>query len=211
MCSKLFQEQQPFGQAILQSGVASRNIKTLAEQQKNYDAICVYFGLQGDSEDRLQKLREISAEDLVKAYIALGTPVPTWLGTLDGYLLDQQTEPSSLPSLKYPPSIKRLLLGDCLHEGLIFKMPTEKQELDFEKIKSRAEAIFGPEDVTKIFQAYGISPGQDRDQLLESIFAIITDGAWSQPIEAVGRSFKNGDVFYYHVMEGNPFDGPNKG
>jgi carboxylesterase type B len=213
MLSELFQEKIPFTQAILQSGVSSRNVRTLQQQQVYFDLIAAHVKIQADTSvaEKLQALRDIPAEDLAKAYIALGAPVQAWHATADGYFLKTPSKASALSSIKYPGSIKRILIGDCTAEGLIFAPGVKAMKLDFEKVHSLAVKELGEVKSQEIMQAYGISKDQSPEQLYSSVIKIVTDVAWSQPIEAVARSFSNGDVFYYHMSEVNPFDGPNKG
>ncbi|KAJ5460938.1 Alpha/Beta hydrolase protein [Penicillium daleae] len=212
MSSGLFFKETPFHQAILQSGVSSRNVLTIERQQKRFDLITTHLkiGAEKSRTEKLQDLRDIPPDDLVKAYIALGTPVPSWQGTVDNHFLHSVSTASSLPSMKYPSTLRRLLLGDTQHEGLIFGTPIKKAGLEFAKVQLAVEQSLGRENTQRVLEAYGITKELSPQQLFVPVVQIVTDGAWSQPIEAVAKSFSNGDVFYYHLTEVNPFEGPNK-
>lgn len=167
--------------------------------------------VDGSPKDQLRALRNVSADDLVLSYIALGSPVPAWQATVDGYFLKQNVEASTLSSQKYHSSLKRILMGDCASEGLIFAMPLQKQQWKYEGVQALAVEIMGEERASQVLQAYGISAVLSEEALFSALIKIISDAEWSQPIREVAKSFPNGDVFYYHMAEGNPFDGPNKG
>jgi hypothetical protein len=161
--------------------------------------------------DRLRALREVPADDLVLSYIALGSPVPAWQATVDGYFLNKNVTASTLSSQKYHSSFKRVLMGDCAAEGLIFALPLQNQQWNFERVHSLAVEVMGAEQGGQVLQAYGISADLSKEELFSALVKLVSDAEWSQPMREVARSFSNGDVFYYHMAEGNPFDGPNKG
>ena len=188
-------------------------MRGLKHQQAVYEKIIDHLKIERDKspKEKLQALREVPADDLVNSYIALGTPVPSWQATVDGYFLKMIPTASNLPLQKYPPSLKRVLIGDCAAEGLIFADRLNRMEWSFGKLEPLFSKLLGGERGQEFLQAYGISENSSTEDLFLSLIKFLTDAEWSQPIQAVAKSFSNGDVFYYHMAEGNPFDGVNKG
>lgn len=214
MSSAIFAEQKPFSQAILQSGVASLTNRTLDHQQNIYNKITRHLKLQDKTgPEKLAALRALSGDEMCAAYMALGGPISSWQATVDGYFLTDPTalHASNLPKLKYDPSLKRLLLGDTADEGLIFAMGLMAAKHTFASVHALAVAKLGEADAKTVLEAYGISEATEPGPLLGKLLQLATDAEWSQPVEAVAKSFSNGEVFYYHVAEVNPFDGPAKG
>ena len=163
------------------------------------------------STERLEQLRRLSSDELVNAYIARGAPVPSWQATVDGYFLTSIPSASKLASLKYHPSLKRVLLGDCAAEGLIFAMGVQAQQLDFEKVSSLAISHLGSSEAAKeVLHMYGMSAEQTSEQLFKSVIRLLTDAEWSQPINCVAKSIP-GKKFYYNISAQNPFPGPTQG
>jgi Carboxylesterase family len=197
----------------LQSGVGSLTVRTAKHQQGVYEKVLANFKIQNDEScQSLKALREISADDLVLSYIALGSgPIPAWQATVDGYFLTTSLSVSNLSLQKYDPSVERLLIGDCAAEGLIFSMPLSKRQWTFDRVQKLATDILGEQHGKEILQAYGISGDLPYEQLFAALLKLLTDAEWSQPIREVARSFSNGDVFYYHLIEGNPFEGAHQG
>ncbi|KAL6408580.1 Lipase 3, partial [Ilyonectria robusta] len=212
LCSELFKSALPFNQVILQSGVGSLTVRTAKHQQGVYEKLLAHLKIDTDkSSENLKALRDISADDLVLSYIALGSgPVPAWQATVDDYFLATNCSVSSLSQQQYHPSLKRLLIGDCAAEGLIFSMPLSKHEWTFDKVQSLATKVLGEQDAQAVLQAYGISADSSYEELFASLIKLLSDAEWSQPMREVAKSFSNGDVFYYHLTEGNPFDGAHK-
>jgi hypothetical protein len=213
LCSELFKTALPFNQVILQSGVSSLTVRNIKHQNNVYEKVLQHLKIPEDvsSKDKLQALRNVSADDLVLAYIALGSPVPAWQATVDGYFLANNSSPSSLSSLKYHPSVKRLLIGDCAAEGLIFALPLQKRQWTFDRVQKLSSEVLGDDRGNKVMEKYGITADLSKEEILLSLVELSSDVEWSQPIREVAKSFSNGDVFYYHMAEGNPFEGPNKG
>ena len=213
MCSELFKAAEPFSQAILASGVATLTVRSFEHQQRLYGKITTHLNLQneGSSVKRLQALRDVPSEKLVDSYIALGAPVVSWQATVDGVFLKNPPKIFNLPSQVYDPSIHRLLIGDAAHEGTIFAYPLRSMQLDYPKLQGLAEAALGPENAKELLQQFHIAPNSTPDEFFTNLTQLLTDAEWSHPIQALARSFSNGDVFYYQIRDVNPFEGPNKG
>ncbi|OQU95216.1 hypothetical protein CLAIMM_01455 [Cladophialophora immunda] len=213
MCSNLFVDSLPFTQAILQSGVAPLTVRTMRHHQSSYDKLLAHFKIESTlpPEGQLRALRDVAADDLVKGYVALGSPFKSWQAVVDNYLLKELPRFSTLSSVQYPASVKSLLLGDCAAEGLIFIDKVKSMGWDFDRVQALAEKTLGKKNSQEVLETFGIRANQTPEELLASIISLGTDAEWSQPIEAVARSFSNGDVFYYHMSQGNPFDGRHKG
>ena len=202
-----------FQQAILQSGTAPLGIRTLPQQQVSFDKIVAFHKIDPSAtpEEKLEALRKVSADEIVTSYIARGSPMAPWQSTIDDYFLKTPPSYTNLASQSYPKNIKRLLLGDCANEGLIFSPGFDAAKWDFERLKSLAISFLGAEKAEQVFEQYGISAELSPQELRTNAIHIITEAEWSQPVNAVAKSFSDGPVFYYHITATNPFDGPNKG
>lgn len=146
----------------------------------------------------------------MKSYFALGGPVPSWQATVDGYFLKALPTNSKLPQQVYPPSLKRVLIGDVATEGLIFAHGINKQEWSGERLWQLATTIFEEEQAKEIFEFYGLKSNANSKELFPGLIRLVSDAEWSQPIEAVAHSLSK-PTFYYHITEANPFPGPNQG
>jgi carboxylesterase type B len=208
----LFSLSLPFSQAILQSGVAPLSVRGIKHAQSIFDKITGHLDIDAlPLKEKVQALRDASAEDLVKSYIALGSPLPSWQATVDGHFLKTLPRFSTLSLQTYDPSLKRLLIGDCAAEAVIWAEKLQSMAWNYEKLQALSSNILGEERVSEVLQAYVISTDASAEQLQFSLIRLLTDAEWSQPIEAVAHSFSNRDVFYYHMAEGNPFPGPKQG
>jgi hypothetical protein len=210
--SELFASSLPFSQVILQSGVAPLTVRGIKHQQAVFDKISAH--LQIDSAlipaDQVRRLRELPVEDLLKSYIAIGV-MSSWQATMDGYYLKTLPKFSQLPSQTYHSSLKRLLIGDCKAEGILWIDKLKQLAWSHEKLQALSSSILGAEQTAELLQAYRLSADAPPEQLIPGLIRLLTEAEWSQPIEAVARSFSNGEVFYYHFTEGNPFPGPKQG
>lgn len=214
MSSPTFAEHKPFSQAILMSGVSSVFLRTYAHHQNTYDRITNHLKLQDKTgAEKLAALRALSGDEMCAAYNALGGPMGTWNACIDGYFLvdPEALHIENLPKRKYDASIKRVLLGDTEDEGLIAAPILLARKNTYETVRELAIKHLGPVDGPDVLEAYGISSTIAPGPLFQSLVKVISDATWSQPIEAFAKSFSSGDVFYYHVAEVNPFEGPAKG
>lgn len=202
-----------FSQAILQSGAAPLNIRTLPKQQESFDQIVAFHKVDAGAtpEEKVAALRKVSADEIVNSYVARGNPMIPWQCTVDDFFLKNPPTYTNLASQTYPKNIERLLLGDTTNEGLIFSHGYDAAKWDYERLNALATKILGPEKAKKVFDSYGVSAGLSPSELRTNGIHIISEAEWSQPVNAVAKSFKHGPVFYYHMSTGNPFDGPNKG
>lgn len=210
--SELFKQVQPFSQAILQSGVGLRHADTMEKMQAKYDKFAAFHKIQGNATpaERLQALRDVTSEDFVNGYSALGPPIMPWQATIDGYFIKSATGVLEAASVKYHSSLKRLLIGDCQTEGTIFALPIQKQQWTFGRLDLLARKLLGNEAAEEVYEVLKISQDSTPQQLNKALIRLASDADWSQPIESVTKTFP-GDVFYYHISQGNPFEGPIKG
>ncbi|RDL31820.1 Uncharacterized protein BP5553_09222 [Venustampulla echinocandica] len=210
--SELFPSRLPFNQAILQSGVAPLTVRGMKHHQDLFDKIASHFQLDLalPLDDQISRLRELPTEDLIKSYIATGSPMPSWQAAVDGYYLKTLPKFSQLLSQTYHRSLKRLLIGDCDAEGILWVDKLKQLAWTYEKLQALSSSILGEERTTELLQAYELSADAAPERLIPGLIRLLTDAEWSQPIEAVAHSFANGDVFYYHFKEGNPFPGPKQ-
>lgn len=202
-----------FSQAILQSGAAPLNIRTMPKQQQTFDQIVAFHKVdaRATAEEKVAALRKVSADEIVNSYVARGNPMIPWQCTVDDFFLKNPPSYTNLASQTYPKNIERLLLGDTTNEGLIFSHGYDAAKWDFERLSALGEKILGPEKTKKVFEQYGVSADLSPSELRTNAIHIISEAEWSQPVNAVAKSFNQGPVFYYHMSTGNPFDGPNKG
>lgn len=185
-------------------------MRSLNHQQDIYDKITAYVKATGSGKDKIEALRKLPADDLVGAYMALGAPIQSWQATVDGYYIKETIRASGLPAVKYDSGLKRILIGECTEEGRIAAPNVMALKWTYDRVLAAATEHLG-KNAEEVLKAYGITADITPDKLIPALFKVITDGEWCQPIEAVAKSFSNGDVFYYNMSELNPFEGPNKG
>lgn len=210
--SELFNEAQPFSQAILQSGVGLHHADSLSAMQAKYDRFVSFHKIPPTASptERLQALRNITTEDFVNGYSALGPPIMPWQATIDGYFIKNATSVEDAASVKYDASLKRLMIGDCQTEGTIFALPIQKQQWTFDKLDPLARKLLGDKAAEEFYETFQISKDLTPQQFSKGLIRLASDADWSQLVEAVAKTFPR-DVFYYHISQGNPFDGPIKG
>lgn len=102
------------------------------------------------------------------------------------------------------------MIGDCANEGTIFAPPVAKRNWTPEKLHAMVLENLGDEGSTKFLKAYNITSNMSDEKFKEAVMAMSSECEWSQPIEATAKSFPR-ETFYYHIAEGNPFEGPIKG
>ncbi|RAO73254.1 uncharacterized protein BHQ10_009266 [Talaromyces amestolkiae] len=210
MVSDIFSSRLPFHQAILQSGVCPLTVRDLHYQNNRFNKILEFFGIDTSLpyNKQIEILRGIDTDKLLTSYAALGSPVPSWQGTVDEYYLKILPKYSTIQSQQYHPSIKRVLLGDVGLEGSIFEGQIRKMEWTYAKVHALAVDTLGSDTASEVLGAYGISDNDSSD-LVSSLVRLVSDAEWSQAIEGFAHGFSNGPLFYYHFELGNPFPGPN--
>lgn len=210
--SGLFSEARPFHQAILQSGVGLHHADSLSAMQAKYDKFVSFHKIPptANPTERLKALRDITTDDFVNGYSALGPPIIPWQATIDGYFIKSATSVEDAASIKYDSSLKRLMIGDCQTEGTIFALPIQKQQWTFDRLDPLARKLLGDKAAEEFYATFQISKDSNPQQLSKGLIRLASDADWSQPVEAVAKTFPR-DVFYYHISQGNPFEGPIKG
>lgn len=210
--SELFSQARPFSQAILQSGVGLHHADSLDAMQAKYDKFVAFHKIPptANPSERLKALRGISTDDFVNSYSALGSQIIPWQATIDGHFIKNATPVELAASVNYDSSLKRLMIGDCQTEGTIFALPIQKQQWNFDNLDLLARKLLGDKAAEEFYETFQISKDSTPQQLTKGLIRLASDADWSQPIEAVAKTFPR-DVFYYHISQGNPFEGPIKG
>lgn len=114
-----------FTQVGLFSGNAVIASRSLEQQSERYRKLINHLSIDSNlpGHERLQRLREVEADELTAAYICTGSALPNWQATVDGFLLRDAPKASNLKNVTYPDHIKRLLVGVCQREVSCFLRP----------------------------------------------------------------------------------------
>ncbi len=118
MLSKWSREKKLFKQAAIMSGNAVLTTRSLIHQSKIFQKFLYYLQVPEtlSGAEKIQRLREVSTEKLLEAYICTGTPLPNWQATVDGFFLDEIPRYSTLPKQVYGSHVQRIIVGDCQRE-----------------------------------------------------------------------------------------------
>ncbi|KAF9115330.1 hypothetical protein BGX27_008210 [Mortierella sp. AM989] len=172
-----------FQRAIMQSGTAATMAAGYAELegQRRFNQLCQHFDLnrpEFSAAQKIERLRKISAKDLVKAgddgKVGMFTP------TIDNVLIRGDVREWSHDPSRYDPGLKSVMLGDCRDEGIMF-VP----ELGAKSLKhwARFKARYCPPDEEKEFEAiYGV-PKTNAEAISISA-AVLSDSVFLYPIHA---------------------------
>ena len=182
-------------------------------QNARFDKLLGFLqpGTSLSGEEKLLTLRSATADELVKSYVALGSPFPPWQITADGSFIRSMPGPHALSKHRHVHHLKRVLLGDCADEGSIFALQVDRMKWTSQKILELFQDGLGEENGKEIAAMYRISPEITNEQLSDCLREFISDVSWSQPIRATVRSYSGRPTYAYHISEGNPFPGPNYG
>lgn len=102
----------------MSSGHAVMTTRSLSHQQRVYEKFLEHLSIPNDlaPEQRLQRLRNVTAEELLDAYRCTGSPLPNWQATVDSILVEALPKTSTLRSAQYNQVVRRILIGDCEKE-----------------------------------------------------------------------------------------------
>jgi hypothetical protein len=178
-----------------------------------YTSVMKELGLEEASvEERIQKLKTIEPEELVKK-----TPMDLpFLPCLDDDVVPEHitfaklaTNVGSVPGMKW---CEELMIGDCQHDGNVFLfmgLAQRKVGIAFALVTS-LQSNLPASAADAILQAYDICPTMDDDEAMKLIIHLATDIAYVAPAVAYAQNFP-GKTYYYQFNEPNTWDGPFKG
>ncbi|CAG9977217.1 unnamed protein product [Clonostachys byssicola] len=198
--------------AIGQSSGASNAViasRELDHQQHVYDKFLEHLGISANMppNQRLEMLRSIKQEDLVAAYVCLGSPLPNWQATVDGVVVEALPNCDGLANQVYAPSIKRVMAGFCEQEGALWSGRIKPQQWTVPKIIDRMAAYCDPRETYDILGKYAITD-EDRDNELVPKLSDFCGGVeFRQPIYELVNNWKQGDAYLYRMRFVNQFDG----
>ncbi|CAH0057774.1 unnamed protein product [Clonostachys solani] len=209
MMSPLLRSQQLLQQAIVISGNSVIASRELDHQQHIYDKFLEHLGISTNlpSNQRLERLRSIKQEDLVSAYICLGSPLPNWQATVDGVVLEALPTCDGLANQVYAPSIKRIMVGFCEQEGILWGGRIRQKQWTVPRIIDRMATHYDPRETYDILQQYEITDDGQDSELVPKLADFCGGVEFRQPLYELVNNWKQGDAYLYRMRFINHFDG----
>ncbi|EXJ70043.1 uncharacterized protein A1O5_07116 [Cladophialophora psammophila CBS 110553] len=146
--------QELFNQAVIMLGNTFLTSRSLELQEGIYQTILAHLRTPSDMPtlDRIRRLRDVPANELLDAYIATGSPLPNWQATVDGFLLDELPRPSRIGNQQYDAYVRRIIIGHHLGPAEIAKLGWTPG-----KIRHLLSSYFPAELVTHMTLFYDLS------------------------------------------------------
>ncbi|KAJ4152155.1 hypothetical protein NW765_017664 [Fusarium oxysporum] len=180
---------------------------SLEHHEKLYQAVLRYLNIK-PGEGALDKLRARSQYD-----ISLATTQVNGVIAGTGNPCDDGWYHSKIPSMgsfeSPPPWIKSLMIGDCLHEGIIFRWNIASDTFDT-FFKSLADSV-GENKAKSILDLYNIGPDTDANEARLLMEELLGDVYFKIPAWLTLRASKLPQTFGYHFDQLSEIDGPAKG
>ncbi|EXJ58735.1 hypothetical protein A1O7_06165 [Cladophialophora yegresii CBS 114405] len=211
MLSRWASREQLFSQAVIMSGNAVLTTRSLEHQEGIYQKFLAHLQIPSDiaASDKVQRLRDVPVNELLNAYIATGSPLPNWQATVDGFLLDDLPRSSTIGDQQYDTYVRRIIIGDCEKEGIIWAPRIAKLGWTPDKIRALLSSCFPAEVVDRMTSSYNLSDFSP-EQAVAILEPFCNDAEFGRDIHAIAKSFSAGagKALYYHMRYGNPFPGP---
>ncbi|RSL53249.1 hypothetical protein CEP54_010502 [Fusarium duplospermum] len=213
MMSDLLRSEALLYQVVIISGNAVMTSREPEHQQRIYDKFLEHLQipLTLPPANRLARLRAVKQQDLTSAYGCLGSPLPNWQATVDGIVLKKLPTCNGMSSQTYAPSIKRILVGDCEQEGILWGERIKQKRWTATKIFELLRTYFDPADVSDILRQHDIADGDSGQDLTPKLIKFCGEVEFKQPLYELAANWKNGEAFYYHMRFINRFEGRFKG
>ncbi|KAL4876813.1 Alpha/Beta hydrolase protein [Aspergillus karnatakaensis] len=211
-----------FSSAILQSGLIRLcGVKSIDEYQACYERILLELNISLDlpPTERITRLLQVDTDSLTAAMIpTFIVPVITMALCDDGVLINGPMPTYDMyPSFTPPAWCKRLMIGDCRNECIIWNKSwdnlsltpmTKAQDLstpDAKLLLAKMASFLGSkEKATAIASLYGLSETSSPDETFRAIERFNTDGMYSQLIYFAEKEYPA--MYTYHFDVPSAFD-----
>lgn len=192
-----------FHRAISMSGLAC-TIPTfgLEYHERLYQALLRYFKISpGDS--ALDKLRAVPEKDVAAATTAVhGVVSSTGNPCADGVFHGQ---PPSATNISSPPAeLKSYMIGDTLHEGIIFRENVD--HLTYDTFRGHLEGYMPISDAEKILSLWKLTPTSSNDAVRVAAEDMAGDTVFKIPNWLTAHRSAIAKTYAYHFDELSTID-----
>ncbi|KAI1337536.1 Alpha/Beta hydrolase protein [Xylariaceae sp. FL0016] len=196
-----------FESAILSSGrLGLCGILTPEQYQVVFEKMLAECGVSLDlgPVERVEALATVPENQLTKAMIPVFIiPVITMPLCDDGVLLKDMGHEADYKSFKVPPFVKRHMMGDAVHECIIWNKSWN--HLSVEELLEIMDEYLG-EKSKLVAELYGIRADLSAKQVFDRLERMTTDGLYR-----IGNYFAElaePSVYAYHFNVPSPYDNP---
>lgn len=198
-----------FKRAIQMSGSLSLVANwSLERHQERYNRLCRHFEIDSSSPDALDRLRDISQDDLHDATLLLE---PSDFNVYNP--CDDGDFHLHKPSLEYgsslPPWLESIMIGDTTDEGELWRHVVVKNDSKF--LVTRMEKHMSPSEIDRVLQIYGLTHNSPEGDLAQGFIDIIADMLFKMQNYVIGHRSNVARTFAYHVDQVSTLDHILKG
>ena len=201
-----------FESAIMQSGVlALCGIMTPQQYQIVFEKLLRELGisLELGSIERVQALAAVSEEKLTQAMVPVfGIPVITMALCDDGVLLPDMARQADYRNFSRPDFAKRLMIGDALHECIIWNKSWN--HMSAPELLERMRVSLGDAGSKLVAELYAITPDMTAKQTFDAMERLTTDAIYRIANHFAMRTVPT-NTYGYHFNTPSQYDNEWKG
>ncbi|KXJ90352.1 Alpha/Beta hydrolase protein [Microdochium bolleyi] len=196
-----------YRRAFMDSNAVPAQPKSLADAESQFDELCKYFSIPDSLSpvERLSKLRNVSAEELVTALAKLQNhtfrPVTDDIFIHTG-MMAYMRSPAFANEFKQRGL--KLLIGEVLNEETLYATYNSPEAPTLEALKVQVGNYYAPETVERALAYYEIPGSSDLAEWKNCFGRIIADGQVRAPSRALAQNLvRNGvpikDIWRYQI------------
>ncbi|KAH7029874.1 Alpha/Beta hydrolase protein [Microdochium trichocladiopsis] len=196
-----------YRRAFMDSNAIPAQPKSLADAEPQFDELCTHFSIPSilPAAERLSKLRDVSAEDLVAALEKLENhtfrPVTDDIFIHDGMV---QYLSSSEFGLAFKERGYKLLIGEVLNEETLYATYNSPESPTLEALKMQVGNYYAPATVERALAYYDLPRSTELQDWKNCFGRIIADGQVRAPSRALAQNLlRNGvpisDIWRYQI------------
>ncbi|KAH7403893.1 Alpha/Beta hydrolase protein, partial [Cadophora sp. MPI-SDFR-AT-0126] len=207
-----------FKRVVLQSGTPATAAPetNLAVKDEQYGRLLSYCGIDRHATDRLERLRKVLVETLVKAIqdlrMGLFTPFAE-----EGLFPIAPNYFNQVELFEKCAWITDAIIGDCSYEGYLFA--DALKHIDLDNFVLHFEQKLGKEKASRMLSAYGIERGMDKNLFWTRLNTLVGDLTFSQSTHSLTHSYavnqqqhpsktsSSKTIYRYSLELRNPFPG----
>lgn len=198
-----------FKQAIQMSGSLKLVENwSLERHQERYDRLCRRFDIDPAASDALERLRQISEQDLNIATLKLEASDFSVYNPCDDGVFH-----AAKPDLEYgralPSWLQAIMIGDTADEGELWRHVVNKYELSF--LVDRMKKFMSASEAEKCLEIYEISSQSSRAEVVQGFVHIIGDMMFKMQNFVIAHNSHIPRTFAYHVDQASTLDNMLKG
>lgn len=196
-----------FHRVFMCSNAIPAQPKSVKDVDVQFDEVCSYFGIDASSsgQAKLNKLREVSTEDLVASLEHLKNH--TFRPITDGIFFHPGMY-EYLQGKEFATEFQRrdcrLLIGEVRNEETLYSTYNSPEEPTREALRLQISNYYSPELTDRILQQYKLPESEDLDEWKRFFGSIISDGQVRAPGRVLVRALvANGvpieRIWRYHI------------